>query len=367
MDFSGLGSWVIWIGGALVAVAFLLTVIQLVVRLLAPRGRGFRAGWRRLRWPTGATLVAVALRTVSASPGGPGRANDVVRHVLLIALIVAVVWLLGTTVVYAIRLSERRLVTRIENDRDRRRTKTQLALTRRLITVTFCVIGLGAVLLTFPQVERLGAGVLASAGLLSVVAGFAAQSSLANLFAGIQLAFSGAIRIEDVVVVEQEWGTIEDITLTYVVVRIWDERRLILPSTYFITNPFTNWTRTGSEIVGTVLFELDWRVDVDRMRCELDRVLEASELWDRRKRSMLVTDATGGRLTLRAMVSARDASDLWDLRCLVREKIAVWLRAENPEGLPVQRIAAENGSFGFQPGSESSEPHPSGAVRNEDA
>lgn len=365
MDVSALGRWVIWIGGALVAVAVVLTAVQVVIRLLAPRGRGFRAGWRRLRWPAGVTLVVVVLRTVLSYPGGPGQANDAVRHVLLIALIVAVVWLVGTLVVYAIRLSERRLVTRIENDRDRRRTKTQLALTRRLITVTFCVIGLGAVLLTFPQVERLGAGVLASAGLLSVVAGFAAQSSLANLFAGIQLAFSAAIRIEDVVVVEKEWGTIEDITLTYVVVRIWDERRLILPSTYFITNPFTNWTRTGSEIAGIVLFELDWRVDVDRMRLELDGVLEATELWDKRKRSMLVTDATGGRLTLRAMVSARDAFDLWDLQCLVREKIAVWLRTENPEGLPVQRIAAESGPGTFGP--EPADRHPADVVRREDA
>ncbi len=339
VDISAFLTWLIWIGGALVAAAVVLLVIDVLVRLVAPHGRGFRSGWRRLRPPTAATLGAVALKSAVTYPDGPGGGHPNVRHALLIAVIGAVVWLIGSLVVHLIALSERRLVGRIQNDRDQRRTKTQLALARRLITVAFVVIGVGAVLLTFPQVKQLGAGVLASAGLLSVVAGFAAQTSLANLFAGIQLAFSAAIRIGDVVVVEDEYGRIEDITLTYVVVRIWDERRLILPSTYFITNPFTNWTRTGTAIVGAVFFEVDWRVDVEAMRRQLDRVLGESEMWDTESHSLLVTDATGGRLTLRAVVSAADATTLFTLQCLVREKLVQWLRTEDPDGLPVHRYA----------------------------
>ena len=348
MDVSPAVDWLLWIGGALVVVAVSMTAVVIVVCLLARRRPGLRDGWRRLRLPVGALLTALALRIAITYVRGGGQAREVVLHVVLIGLIAATVWLVGTLVVHEVALSERRLVKRIQNDRDRRRTKTQLALTRRLITVAFAVLVVGAILLTFPQVERLGAGVLASVGLLSVVAGFAAQSSLANLFAGIQLAFSDAIRIDDVVVVEEELGTIEDVTLTYVVVRIWNQRRLILPSTYFVTNPFTNWTRTGSEIVGTVFFELDWRVDVARMRRELDRILAGTDLWDSRLRSLLVTDATGGRLTVRAVVSARDAFQLWDLQCLVREKMAEWLRTENPEGLPVHRIADEQGLLGLR-------------------
>ncbi len=186
---------------------------------------------------------------------------------------------------------------------------------------------------------RPGATILASAGVIGIVAGLAAQSSLSNLFAGLQLAFTNALRMEDVVVVEGEWGRIEEITLTYVVLRVWDDRRLILPSTYFTTTPFQNWTRKESAVLGTVEMDLDWRVPLAEVRAELDRTLAASTLWDGRTGVLQVTDATGRLVRIRAVVSGVDGPTVFDLRCQVREALVEYLKREHPEALPVVRIA----------------------------
>lgn len=316
-------------------------VANLILRLLRRRGPKMWRAWKRLRRPLGATVLATALESVVLATWPPGGPKPVMKHVLVILVIASVVWLLATAVIYALTLSERRLIGRMATDRDRRRAHTQLRLIRRLITVAFAVVAIGMILLTFPGVERIGTGVVASAGLLSVVAGMAAQSSLANLFAGIQLAFSDAIRIDDIVEVEEEWGQIEDITLTYVVVRIWDERRMILPSTYFTTTPFTNWTRTGSQIVGTVLFQLDWRSDIAALRALLDELLAETNLWDGRTSSLKVTDTTDGLVTVRVVVSTKNADNLFDLQCLIRESFTTWMREHHPEALPTQRVRYE--------------------------
>jgi len=171
-----------------------------------------------------------------------------------------------------------------------------------------------------------------------VVAGLAAQSTLSNVFAGMQLAFSGAVRLEDIVVVNQEWGYIEEITLTYVVVRVWDERRLVLPSTYFTQQPYENWTRESTAVLGTVFFDLDWGVDIPRMRAQLDRILDGSGLWDGEASSLRVTDTIGGFVQVRALISAADAFKMFDLSRTVREEMLLWLQKENPEGLPRTRI-----------------------------
>uniref|UniRef100_UPI00321655BA mechanosensitive ion channel family protein n=1 Tax=uncultured Arthrobacter sp. TaxID=114050 RepID=UPI00321655BA len=170
------------------------------------------------------------------------------------------------------------------------------------------------------------------------VAGLAAQTSLVNVFAGIQLAFTDAIRVDDVVVVQKEWGRIEEITLTYVVVHIWDDRRLILPSTYFTTTPFENWTRRQSEVMGTVEFDLDWRAPVEDMRAELKKVLATTELWDERVGILQITDATAGFVRVRILVSAADSAQLFDLRCLIREELVLFLQQEHPTALPHVRL-----------------------------
>ncbi|WP_374223636.1 mechanosensitive ion channel family protein [Arthrobacter sp. ISL-30] len=165
------------------------------------------------------------------------------------------------------------------------------------------------------------------------MAGLAAQTSLVNVFAGVQLAFTDAIRVDDVVVVQKEWGRIEEITLTYVVVHIWDDRRLILPSTYFTTTPFENWTRRQSAVMGTVEFDLDWRAPIEAMRSELRTLLASTELWDERVGILQVTDATNGFVRVRILLSAADSASLFDLRCLIREAMVMFLQ-QHPEALP---------------------------------
>ena len=173
---------------------------------------------------------------------------------------------------------------------------------------------------------------------MSIVAGLAAQSTLANVFAGIQLAFSDAIRVDDVVIVEKEWGRIEEITLTYVVVHIWDDRRLVLPSTHFTNTPFENWTRHSSELLGSVEFDLDWQASPSQMRDRLDLILAETPLWDGRTGVLQVTDAVGGFVRIRVLVSAIDAPSLFDLRCHVREQLVQWLHETDVAALPRTRI-----------------------------
>ena len=221
----------------------------------------------------------------------------------------------------------------VVDNRHARRVRTQISLLRRLAVVVIGVLAAAAMLLTFPSARAAGASILASAGVISLVAGLAAQTALANVFAGLQLAFTDAMRVDDVVVVEDEWGRIEEITLTYVVVHIWDDRRMVLPSTYFTTTPFENWTRTGSAVLGSVDIDVDWSVPFDEMRAELARLVEGNELWDGRVGVLQVTDAVGSVVRVRALVSAENAGALFDLRCHVRECLVVWLQREHSYGL----------------------------------
>ena len=259
---------------------------------------------------------------------------------LRITGIVVGAWLLCAVLLFLEDLTLGRARTDVKDNRVARRVRTQVLLVRRLTVAAVVVVALGAILLSFPGVRALGASVLASAGLISVVAALAAQSTLANVFAGIQLAFNDAIKVEDAVIVEGEWGTIEEITLSYVVVRIWDDRRMILPSTYFTTTPFQNWTRRNSELMGAVEMDLDWRVDTDRLRAHLPTVMAAAgDLWDGRVSHLQVTDAVEGLVRVRVLVTSYDAPTLYDLRCHVREALVGWLREEQPDALPRWRIA----------------------------
>jgi Small-conductance mechanosensitive channel len=239
-----------------------------------------------------------------------------------------------------------RLIDKFEqgdlNDAETRRIATQLRLVRRLANAVIGVLTVGLALFTFPEIRGLGAGILASAGVLSVIGGLAAQSVLGNLFAGVQLAFSNAIRRGDVVVVEGEWGTIGEITLSYVVVYIWDERRLIVPSTYFTQTPFETWTRNSPKVYGVVMVDMDWRVPVEEVRKEFHRFIETTDLWDKRTADCLVTDATGGFLQIRFVASAEDSSKQWSLRCLIREHMVEWVRENYPDALPSTRVLVEN-------------------------
>jgi len=337
------------VAGAVVAALLLAVLIGALVRSVATKSPVAADLSRRSKQPLRAVLVVIAvwiaLRvTVPAATWSSSDWMGAVGHVLVIALIVAVTWLIGTLAFVVEDAALSRYRVDVKDNRHARRVRTQVQLLRRITVAVLVVVAVAAVLLTFPGVSAFGASLLASAGVLSIVAGLAAQSSLANVFAGLQLAFTDAIRVDDVVIVEEEWGRIEEITLTYVVVHVWDDRRLILPSTYFTQTPFENWTRRAAELLGTVELDVDWQVPVDDLRAELNRLLAATDLWDRRVGVLQVTDAVGGSVRLRALASAVDAPTLFDLRCYLREGLVAFLQQSAPQGLPRTRIETTRGA-----------------------
>ncbi|WP_370450026.1 mechanosensitive ion channel family protein [Cellulomonas sp. PhB150] len=292
---------------------------------------------RRSRTPLRAVLVIVAVWIALRISTDLAHWRRVMEHLLLVALIVAVTWLVGSLAFVLEDAALARYRTDVADNRHARRVRTQVQVLRRVTVAVLVVCAAAGIALTFPSARAFGASLLASAGLLSIVAGLAAQSSLANVFAGMQLAFTDAIRVDDVVVVDGQWGRIEELTLTYVVVHAWDDRRLILPSTYFTTTPFENWTRRAAELLGTVELDVDWQVPVQAMRHELTRLLDATDLWDRRVGILQVVDAVGGSVRVRALASAADAPTLFDLRCYVREGLVEWAQREAPHAIPRTR------------------------------
>lgn len=325
--------------GALGAIAVTL-LSGAVIKMASRRPRIQQVLRRQLRWPGATFAFTVAATIAGTASGAISLAGDLgpgIRQTLIICCIAAGAWLL-TRIIAVIGDSLASEFTTTTSSGQTRRIRTQVILLRRVAIAVVVIIAIGAALFTFPGARAIGTSLLASAGLASVIAGLAAQSVLGNVFAGMQLAFSDAIRVDDVVVVEEEWGTIEEITLTYVVVRIWDDRRLVLPSTYFTQTPFTNWSRRTPMILGTVEFDLDWGVDIDRMRDELDRILAASKLWDGRSQGLNITEATGGCLRVRVVLSTDSTDKVFDLRCEVREALTKWLQTEHADALPVNRL-----------------------------
>ncbi|BDZ55114.1 mechanosensitive ion channel family protein [Agromyces marinus] len=337
-DWEHLLLFVISLGVAALAAFLVSTIAALILRAAARRSDRVGILIRRARWPfrTVLLLAGTWIATAISFPEAPWR--PAVDHAYLIAMIAAGAWLVAQSFLFLADLGVSRYRLDVADNRVARRIHTQFQIIRRLVVVVIVVVAIGAILLTFPGVRAVGASVLASAGIASIVAGLAAQSVLSNMFAGIQIAFSEAIRVDDVVVVEGEWGRIREITLSYVVVVTWDDRTLVLPCTYFTTKPFENWTKYGSDLIGAVEFDVDWRVSTDAMREELDRILAGTDLFDGRTSVIQVTDATGGLVRVRVTVSADDSAALWDLRCLVREELVEWLRDEDAAALPQQRV-----------------------------
>ncbi|BCY13756.1 mechanosensitive ion channel family protein [Actinoplanes sp. L3-i22] len=304
---------------------------------------------KTMHYPFLVTLTLFAIQQSLRVYAGdfPGRGGVV--HTLVIATIAAFAWLVAALLLVCEDMALARWTTDVPDNLRRRRMKTQVVMLRRVTVAGIVILTIGVVLMTFPGIRALGASVLASAGLISVIAALAAQSTLGNVFAGLQLAFSDAIRVDDVVVVEGEWGRIEEITLTYVAVQIWDDRRLILPTSYFSTKPFQNWTRSSSAVLGTAEIDVDWSTPIEPLRAEVRRVCEGSELWDQRVCVLQVTEATGGMIRLRALVSAADAGALWDLRCLVRERMVTWMWDNQRGALPRMRTQLDESDDGVAP------------------
>lgn len=299
---------------------------------------------RRGRRPTRITAVLLGLLIAANATPSQSWTPALVR-VLGLALIAGFAWLAAVGAFVLEDLALARYRTDMADNRHARRVRTQITLLRRITTAVVTLIAIAAMLMTFPSVRVAGASIFASAGVVGIVAGLAAQTSLANVFAGLQLAFTDAIRVDDVVVVEDEWGRIEEITLTYVVVHIWDDRRMILPSTYFTTTPFQNWTRRESAVLGAVELDLDWSVPTEDLRTQLHAILADTDLWDGRVAVLQVTDAVAGYVRVRVLVSGKDGPTVFDLRCLVREALVRWLREHSPTALPRTRIEAPAPDF----------------------
>ncbi|MEV4439843.1 mechanosensitive ion channel domain-containing protein [Streptomyces sp. NPDC049577] len=324
------------IGGALVITIVVGWAADQTVRRIAER-RPEDPLWgllRRCRMPLRLVLCAALLRAGYPSAKLTHGHGTVAGQLLTLALIGACAWLavrLATAVVEAV------YARYAAGDRDpakMRRVRTQVTLIRRVVTAVVGVVAVAAMLLTFPAMRTVGTSVLASAGLIGIVAGVAAQSTLSNLFAGLQIAFGDIVRIGDTVVVGGEWGTVEEITLTYLVVRTWDERRITMPVSYFTSRPFENWSRGDPRMTGTVFFHLDHTAPIDLMRERLHAVLKSTLEWDGRAWSLVITDTTPSTIQVRALVTAKDADDIWTLRCVVREQLVSWLCREHPYALP---------------------------------
>ncbi|MEV8227953.1 mechanosensitive ion channel domain-containing protein [Streptomyces sp. NPDC079167] len=260
--------------------------------------------------------------------------RETIGQVLTLVLIAASAWLVIRVAATIVQSSYARYATSTRDPARVRRVRTQVTLIQRVVTAVVATVAVAAMLLTFPAMQTVGTSMLASAGVLGIVAGVAAQSTLGNLFAGFQIAFGDMVRLGDTVVVDGEWGTVEEITLTFLTVRTWDERRFTMPVSYFTSNPFENWSRGGLQMSGTVFFQLDHSAPVAAMRDRLRDILGECAAWDGRDWSLAVTDTTPTTMEVRAVVTAKDADDIWTVRCAVREQMIGWLRDHHPYALP---------------------------------
>lgn len=282
---------------------------------------------------------------------------ELLRHLNALLLVTAMTWL-GIRCIRAVSHTIVELNPADAADNYyARRVQTQTRVLERSATVLLVLLGAGTALMTLPLLKQIGTSLLASAGVAGLIVGFAAKPVLSNLLAGLQIALTQPIRLEDVVIVQNEWGHIEEITGSYVVVRIWDQRRLIVPLQWFIENPFQNWTRRTADILGTVLLWFDYRLPLEPVRREAERICENAGEWDRRLCTVQVVDANERAMQLRVLVSAANASHAWDLRCKMREGLLDFVQRNYPDYLP--RLRAEMGAGRTPIGNEQQEQEPS--------
>jgi small-conductance mechanosensitive channel len=285
----------------------------------------------RIIFPLLALVLAIPLVPL------PADVKSMLQHAVGLGVIAAVGWAVIILAEMAGNIILARYSMDAPDNLTARRIRTQTQVLQRIFTLMVSVITASVMLMTFPAVRHVGVSLLASAGLAGLIVGMAARSTLSNLIAGIQVALTQPIRLEDAIVLEGEWGWIEEIGTTYVVVRLWDLRRLIVPLSYFIEKPFQNWTRTTADLLATAMIYVDYTAPVQELREELHRILEGTPLWDKRAWALQVTDASERTIQLRALMSARSSPDAFDLRCLVRERLVQFLKERYPLALPQQR------------------------------
>lgn len=334
------------LGWLFAAVAITLLVHAIIYSLLAAAAKRAEqieaATVRRLRLPSQIAVVALAGLFVLPKLEASASLREGLRHGFALLLILAITILTVRLLWIGVRAYLKRFDVGVSDNLGARRMHTQLTVVCRILTALIWLVGVAAALMTFPSVRQLGTSMLASAGIAGLVVGLAAQRTLGNFIAGLQIALTEPINLDDVVIVEGEWGRVEEITATYVVIRIWDQRRLIVPFSWFIEKPFQNWTRRSAEVLGTVFLWTDYAVPVDRIREEASRLAKASPHWDGRVVGVSVTDTTDKAVQIRVLASAADASKAWDLRCELREKLIAYLQKEWPTALPRVRAELKN-------------------------
>ncbi|QHT70123.1 mechanosensitive ion channel [Rhodocytophaga rosea] len=327
-----------------------LLIIAIIVALIAHKVLfKFLENWSRrsemyfghllneyLYQPTRYILILLAIVIISPALGI--ELDHVIGHILTVLLIAAVANLCIRIIGMIREILVKNYDVKAENNLHARKMFTQFRIIERLAVFLIVIFAIAIALMTFEKIREVGVSLLASAGIVGIIVGFAAQKSLGTILAGIQIAIAQPIRIDDVVVIEGEWGRVEEIMLTYVVLKLWDERRLIVPINYFLEKPFQNWTRTSTELIGTVFLFTDYSTPVEKLREEFNRILNETPLWDKRTAALQVTNATEKTIEIRMIASASNSGNSFDLRCLIREKMIQFLKKNYPNSLPHTRM-----------------------------
>lgn len=342
--------WILGLGlllaGAILAIVAHAVLWRVLMRLAGGDGSYTRTLLTRVRHPTRLAVVLMVIAGAAHSAAFTPAASELLSRLLVIGSIVAAGWVALVAVDLAADLYLTRVKSHDGMDFLARKHITQVRILKRAAFTLVILVTTAAALMTVEAVRQYGVSLFASAGVAGLVVGLAARPVLTNVIAGLQLAVTQPIRIDDEVIVEGEFGAIEEITATYVVVRLWDWRRLVVPLSYFLERPFQNWTRDSTSIIGAVILYTDFTAPIDAMREELNRILRDSKLWDQQVVNLQVTDATPQALQVRILVSARTAGQAWDLRCEVREKMVVFLREQHAEALPLLRRVDLRGRAG---------------------
>ena len=338
----------LWVFGLLVALATMIgtATVAIILSFLARLAKHSKyklddTMLKHLRRPLQFLLPVLLVYPILGIVELPMDQEEIISGILKVLTVMLLAWVATR----AVRVVEegvlRHFDTSVENNLTARRVHTQIKLFRQVALFMIMVIAVSVILMMFEQLRIIGVSLLASAGIAGLILGLSAQQVLGNMLAGIQIAITQPIRLGDVVIVENEWGWIEEITLTYVVVKIWDLRRLVVPISHFIEKPFQNWTRTSADILGTVFIYADYTIPIDKLREELTRILKSTDLWDGQVNGLQVTNAKENTLELRALMSAEDSPKAWDLRCLVREKLVTFVQEHYPHCLPRFRTELE--------------------------
>src|SRR5579863_2630787 len=333
-------------GAALIAVLLHSTVLRMVRRFIGPDHFFVQSLISRVHAATRCALILAAVALVLPIAPLSGQTSVVIAQILVVCFTLLIGWAALVAIDLAGDFYIRRFRIDIEDNLLARKHVTQVRVLRRVADTIVLIITVAVALMTFPEVRQFGVSLIASAGAAGILLGLAARPVLTNLIAGVQIAITQPIRIGDAVVVENEWGWIEEISGTYVVIQIWDWRRLVVPISYFLEKPFQNWTRTSSQIIGTTLFWVDYTTPVEAVRNKLNEIVKASKLWDGRVVNLQVTEANEYAIQLRALASARTSQQVWDLRCEIREKLICYLQENYPAALPRRRAELHGANGG---------------------